>query len=112
MGLRKREILERCIEAPGQLAELEKCYRTVCSASRVAQTLGLQAHPELAHFLLPGGGLDWNIPHMLVTSVVYRCDLTTQYANLPGFIMRDGDENGGGDEGGGDEDNAGDDGDL
>ena len=84
---RKDEILDLLsVEARGRqaaehLAELCCFTRT---PPQVAQALGLASHEEFSAFVCADSGeLSVGIPHCFVASVVYRCDLRTQYKSLP-----------------------------
>ena len=64
-----------------RLAELCELTR---SAPLVAQSLGLARHEDFATYLIHvNETLSVSTPHCLVASVVYRCDLRSQYKNLP-----------------------------
>ncbi|OLP98609.1 hypothetical protein AK812_SmicGene18941 [Symbiodinium microadriaticum] len=79
---RKQEILDRVTDGKG--AALAEICETTRTAPLVADMLGLSQHPAFASYHVTAAErLDVGVPHTLVCSVVYRCDIHTQYASLP-----------------------------
>ena len=84
---RKEEIV-RVVSASriGRLAEMCEQTRTPPS---VAEALGLLFHEEFSeHLNVEAGALAPSLPHCLVASVVYRCDLRTQCRALKSVHKR------------------------
>ncbi|CAE7345990.1 unnamed protein product [Symbiodinium microadriaticum] len=84
---RKDEVIE--VVSNGEAEKLAQYCEKTRSPSLVATALGLTLHEEFApHLDAVTGTLSVSIPHTLVASVVYRCDLRTQYKVLPAVHKR------------------------
>ena len=74
--------------------------------------LGLQAHEEVEAYVDRAGVLQTVVPHSVVAALVYRCDIRTQFKQLPHIDMSGPGPGhgggGGGSEDGGDAGDAGD----
>ena len=78
---RKDEVV--ALVSSGSVDHLARLCEKTRSPSCVAQVLGLTFHEEFAmHLDVESGTLETSVPHCLVASVVYRCDLRTQYRAL------------------------------
>jgi hypothetical protein len=103
--LRKHEILD-CHARLGP--DFCEACGVIQNKLGVIRELGLEYHPSFADFRLADGArrsghiLDHTVPFGLINKVVYRCDLPTQYNEVPPvrMLLRPGGGGGGGGGGG------------
>ena len=79
--------VEALVSHPDQMTKMAEHCMSVRSPALVCQGLGLSTHPAVAQWL-QSSKLQSQTPHTVVASLVYRCDLQTQfmaglYVHLP-----------------------------
>jgi hypothetical protein len=83
MMLRKGELIRGLDENAEELhTELAALLRAYSSPRSCIIALGLQSHPVFAPHRI-NGELSRDLPHTLAVKVVYRCDVETQFMELP-----------------------------
>ena len=95
VSMRRQEIC-RAVDEPnsGAVLELADYHSQANSALEVVESLGLQCHPCFAEHL-EAGRVKQRVPHSLVTRVVYRGDLETQFSAIAPYFDDDGDSGNG-----------------
>ena len=83
---RKEEVVE--VVSGGKINKLAEVCEQTRTPPAAAEALGLAFHHEFAQHLDVACTLAVSLPHSLVASVVYRCDLGTQYRALQSVHKR------------------------
>ena len=75
--------IERLLSEPDSLPRMAFSLDLARTPSQVLQALDLQLHPEVQPYVCMGASKPLQrVPHNIVAALVYRCDLTSQFAKL------------------------------
>ena len=81
---RKPEIVTRLKTDPNDASKLAANIGSARTAPQVLEQLRLQEHPSVTGFVnVDTGRLPLDLPHKVAVSVVYRCDLESQFEKMP-----------------------------
>ncbi len=82
-GLRKEELLSAIEDTPAEGERLVEMLKTTRTPTACLEVVDLLGHPDVAQYMDADEGKLKSVPHQVACDVIYRHDLTTQFADLP-----------------------------